>query len=334
MSMNFSHRVGVVSALLAVVAAAAPFADAQGSQAKSSYYQTISIDGVLRTKPAIIYVSPKYQVTLMVNGREITGVSLELSKQKLFSVTLADNHRMIFLDTLTSRGQADLNLILDDEQVLPVHLMVKDSPTGTRIYTFETSDETEEEALAAALPAPAPAAKPPTAPTPTAKPPTAPAPTAKPPTAPAPVPQPVRQPVLPPSSVKPTSPVKPSAQAVARPSTGVPAAPPVSRTTATATYQNVKMGVEVVKLKDEATITLRLTSPTGQALRADINNLRLYDGAKPVPYTVTKEARGRLLPIDVTVKVQSVPASLMVSWPVTSIFPSRQYTLRTQVKVE
>lgn len=324
MSMNFSHRVGVVSALLAVVAAAMPFADAQGSQAKSPYYQTISIDGVLRTKPAIIYVSPKYQVTLMVNGREITGVSLELSKQKLFSVTLADNHRMIFLDTLTSRGQADLNLILDDEQVLPVHLMVKDSPTGTRIYTFETSDETEEEDLAAALPAPAPAAKPPTAP----------APTAKPPAAPTPVPQPVRQPVLPPSSVKPTSPVKPSAQAVARPSTGVPAAPPVSRTTATATYQNVKMGVEVVKLKDEATITLRLTSPTGQALRADINNLRLYDGAKPVPYTVTKEARGRLLPIDVTVKVQSVPASLMVSWPVTSIFPSRQHTLRTQVKVE
>ncbi len=93
------------------------------------------------------------------------------------------------------------------------------------------------------------------------------------------------------------------------------------------------MGVEVVKFKTDATITLRLTSPTGQALRADVNNLRLYNGAKPVPYTVEQGARGRLLPINVIVKVANVPANLMVSWPVTSIAPSRQYTLRSQVKV-
>ncbi|WP_415785948.1 hypothetical protein [Deinococcus saxicola] len=320
--MNFSHRVGIVSALLAVVAAGASLADAQSSQPKSAYYQTISIDGVLKSKPAIIYVSPKYQVTLMVNGREITGVSLELSKQKLFSVTLAENHRMIFLDTLTSRGQADLNLILDDEQVLPVHLMVKDSPTGTRIYTFETADDTGEADVPA--PAPAPAAKSPVT--------SAPAPTAKPAVAPAPAPQSTRQSA--PSPVVPTSSVKPSTPAATRPNSSVPAAPPVSPTASAATYQNAKMGVEVVKVKNDATITLRLTSPTGQALRADISNLRLYDGSKIVPYTVEQGARGRLLPINVIVKVSNVPANLMVSWPVTSIVPSRQYTLRSQVKVD
>lgn len=319
MSMNFSHRTGVVSALLAVLAAGVPLADAQSNQSKSAYYQTISIDGVLKTKPAIIYVSPKYQVTLMVNGREITGVSLELSKQKMFSVTLAENHRMIFLDTLTSRGQADLNLILDDEQVLPVHLMIKDSPTGTRIYTFETADDTEE----ADVPAPAPVAKPPAT--------SAPTPAAKPAVAPAPAPQPARQPASSPAA--PASSVKPSTPAATRSTSSVPAAPPVSPTATITTYQNVKMGVEVVKVKNDATITLRLTSPTGQALRAEISNLRLYDGSKLVPYTVEQGARGRLLPIHVIVKVSNVPANLTVSWPVTSIVPSRQYTLRSQVKV-
>lgn len=331
MSMNFSQRIGLVSALLAAVAAA-PIATAQGTQAKSSYYQTISIDSVLRTKPAIIYVSSKYQVTLMVNGREITGVSLELSKQKLFSVTLAENHRMIFLDSLTSRGQADLNLVLDDEQVLPVHLIVRDVPTGTRIYTFETADETEE------AEAPAPAAKPPVAASPAPKPP------AKQPVAPAPAPQPVQQPA--PSPVAPPNTAKPSAPVAAQPKTSgsnssqarigssVPAAPPISPAATTATYSNVKMAVEFVKFRDDATLTLRLTSPTGQALRADVNHLRLYDGTRPVPYTVEQGAKGRLLPVDVTLKVQSVPANLMVYWPVTSIAPIRQYTLRTRVKVD
>lgn len=309
MSMNFSHNLRVISAFLIVASGFSNFADAQNSQQNPSYYQTISIDGVLKTKPALITVSPKYQVTIVVKGREITGVSLELSKQKLFSVTLADNHRMIFLDTLTNKGGADLNLILDDEQVLPVHLMVKDSPTGTRIFTFESSDGTDEADVSAA---------PAVAPSPT---PLAPAPA---PVAPAAPPSGSAKPSTPPAAVKQTAPT------VQR----TPAAPVVTtRPPTLAAPPAAKMDVKVVRSGTTANVNVRLAATNDQAIRAELRNLRLYDGWKSVPYTVVAEPKGRLLPVEVTVKVQNVPGNLTVMWPVSNVVSRVQATLKSQIKV-
>ena len=319
MSMNFSQHFALASALLIATSSLLPMVEAQGSLS-SSYYQTISIDGVLKSKPAIVYVSPKYQVTILVNGREITGVSLELSKQKLFSVTLADNHRMIFLDTLTSKGQADLNLILDDEQVLPLHLMVKDSPTGTRIYTFESSGGTENAdaptVTPTAVPAPATPNVPPQQPTP------------------APVTPPSGSAKASPSAViKPAEAERPVATQTAMSSTLQPLSVIQSAKEDPNPKVAARMEVRVVRSGLGGTLTLRLTSPAGVALRADINNLRLSDGQTPVSYTVAQGIRGRLLPVETTLRITNLPATLTVSWPVTSIFPSGQYMLRALVRV-
>ncbi|MBB5366249.1 hypothetical protein [Deinococcus humi] len=301
--MNFSQHARIFSALLIL---AVSVTSVQAQTVKVPYYQTISIDAVLKTKPAVIYVSPKYQVTIKINGREITGVSLELSKQKLFSVTLAENRRMIFLDAMSAKGGADLNLILDDEEVLPVHLIVKDQPSGTRIYTFEGGQPSggEEEVEAAPASSAAPAA-------------------------PARVTPPVRAPT-------------PPAGTGAAPDTRTPQAAFTS-TTSTLTAlpaqplrdarASARMDVKVARMGADATLTLRLTSPAGQALRADLNSLRLYDGTKAVSYVIQKTPRGRLLPVEVTVKVTNAPKALLVSWPVTGIYPAGQYTLNTPVQV-
>lgn len=313
MSMNFSQHVRIVSAFLAVTCGILPLAVAQGSGQKSSYYQTISIDSVLKSKPAVIYVSPKYQVTLIVNGREITGVSLELSKQKLFSVTLADNHRMIFLDALTSKGGADLNLILDDEMVLPIRLMTQDNPSGTRIYTFESSNTAEDGEAASAPPAAAPTPTPaPVAPAP------APAP-ASPPSGKATTPAPAQARVQ-------AAPVKPSATQPA------PAAPPaVQPVDLTRTLPAARMDVTATRAGPEATLGIKLTAINPEAVRAELKDLRLYDGWKPVPFTVIKAPKGRLLPVEVSLNVPNVPANLTVVWPVSNASSTGLATLKAQI---
>lgn len=297
MSMNFSHTFCRASLLLtSVLALSAPLAEAQAS----SYYQKISIDMVLRTKPAVVYVSPKYQVTLVVSGREVTGVSLELSKQKLFSVTLADNHRMIFLDTLTNKGGADLNLILDDETILPIHLMVNDVPSGTRIYTFTDTDDSSPEMATPVQPA-----------------------------APAPAPQ---------SPAPPTSKNSAPASAPAPQTTQVPSALPQSSAFGLSARPQppkplVQMTVKATKNQGGVNLALALTSPAGKAIRADLANLKISDGKNVLPYTIEKPARGLLLPVMTTVRVNAASQQMYVQWPVTSIFPSNQYFLTTTVTV-
>ena len=288
MSMNFSQTNRRISLLLTAVLALGAFpVKAQAT----NYYQKIAIDTVLKTKPAVVYVSPKYQVTLVVSGREVTGVSLELSKQKLFSVTLADNHHMIFLDTLTNKGGADLNLILDDETILPIHLMVKDVPSGTRIYTFTDADES----------APEMAAPTPSTPTPAQ---TNPAPTPTPPTS----------------------------------GTGLKAptllqTPPLATNTRPSGKPLVQMTVRATKDQGSVNLALNLTSPAGQAFRADLAQLKISDGKKVLPFTIEKPVRGRLLPLVTTVKVNDAPQQMYVQWPVTAIFPANQYLLKTTVMV-
>lgn len=292
MSMNFSQTNRRISLLLTAVLALGAFpVEAQAT----NYYQKIAIDTVLKTKPAVVYVSPKYQVTLVVSGREVTGVSLELSKQKLFSVTLADNHHMIFLDTLTNKGGADLNLILDDETILPIHLMVKDVPSGTRIYTFTDTDESVPEMAAPT---------PPTTPTPAQNP--APTPTPTPPTSGTGMKAP-----------NPTLQTSPLATTNARPS-GKPL---------------VQMTVRATKDQGSVNLALNLTSPAGQAFRADLAQLKISDGKKVLPFTIEKPVRGRLLPLVTTVKVNDAPQQMYVQWPVTAIFPANQYLLKTTVMV-
>ena len=289
MSMNFSHTIRLVSACLTLTAGLAPLARAQAPQ--SAYYQTITVDSVLKSKPALVYVSPKYQVTIMVNGREVTGVSLELSKQKNFNVTLADNHHMIFLDTLTNKGGADLNLILDDEQVLPLHLMVRDVPSGTRIYTFETASETE--------------------------------------TADAPGTQTV---VAAPSDPALSTPATSSAGQVQpdRPISTLPLSGPVPRNAPAA----AQMKVSTVTSGKDSIVTVQLVSPALQAIRADLKNLRLSDGDKALPYTLVQGQRGRLLPLEVKVRVSNLPKVFTVSWPVNRLYPVQQYSLKTRVQVQ
>lgn len=310
MSMNFSQHARTVSALLILTASVT---SAQAQTAKVPYYQTISIDTVLKTKPAVIYVSPKYQVTIKINGREITGVSLELSKQKLFSVTLAENRRMIFLDAMSAKGGADLNLILDDEEVLPVHLIVKDQPSGTRIYTFEggqpSGGEEEADTPPARTAAPASPAAAPAAPAPAAPPVKAPTPPAG--TGAAPAPRGNQAAFTSTTSTLTTLPAQPVRDSRA----------------------SARMDVKVARLGADTTLTVRLTSPAGQALRADLNSLRLYDGGKAVSYVIQKTPRGRLLPVEATVKITNAPKALLVSWPVTGIYPAGQYTLNTPVQV-
>lgn len=302
MSMNFSQHVRTVSALL-ILAASVTSVQAQSSTAQAPYYQTISIDTVLKTKPAVIYVSPKYQVTIKVNGREITGVSLELAKQKLFSVTLAENRKMIFLDALATKGGADLNLILDDEEVLPIHLIVKDQPSGTRIYTFDGGQSSDEDVSAPA------SASGPVTPAPTLPATPAPAPTA---------------PVKAPAGALPNA----APQAFSASTSTLSALPPQD------TQAAARMDVKVARQGADATLTLRLSSPAGRALRADLSNLRLFDGMKNVTYSVQKSPRGRLLPVETTVKISNAPQQLIVSWPVTGIYPVGQYTLKTPVRVD
>jgi hypothetical protein len=321
MSMNFSQQARTVSALLLL---AATVTSAQAQTRGSSYYQTISIDTVLKTKPAVIYVSPKYQVTIKVGGRAITGISLELSKQKMFSVTLAENRRMIFLDALSAKGGADLNLILDDEEVLPVHLIVKDQPSGTRIYTFEGGQSGGDEDEMDTTPAPTAAPASPAAPI---------APAASPVKAtPAPAASPVKAVPAPPAGTG-TAPAPASRTSqnaftsTTNTRTALPAPTPQANRAA------ARMEVKVARLGADTTLTLRLTSPGGQALRADLNNLRLYDGATAVSYVIQKAPRGRLLPVEATVKVTNAPKSLLVAWSVTGIYPSGQYSLRTPVQV-
>lgn len=310
MSMNFSQHVRTVSALLLLTAT---ITSAQAQTGPSSYYQTISIDTVLKTKPAVIYVSPKYQVTIKIGGREITGVSLELSKQKMFSVTLAENRRMIFLDALSAKGGADLNLILDDEEVLPVHLIVKDQPSGTRIYTFEGGQSGDEEIDASPAPASTPASS------------AAPA-------APAPAKPPVKAAPTPPTGAAPAP--RSSQNAFTSTTSAMTALPPQPPQTAQSSRAAARMDVKVARTGANTTLTLRLTSPAGRALWADLNNLRLYDGATAVSYVVQKPPRSRLLPVEAIVTVANAPKSLLVSWPVKGIYPTGQYTLRTPVQVD
>lgn len=314
MSMNFSAQFRPAVAALTLLALLSASASAD-----SSFYQRLNIETILSTRPATIYVSPNYQVTLQINGREVTGISLELSKQKLFNVTLADNHRMIFIDALTNKGGADLNLILDDEQVLPIHLQVNNVPSGTRIYTFESAGGTEnaDPASPAATPGEGKDGAQGSRPT---------------------SPVQATQPVTPPPAL-PAAPPLPSVPA------GMPGTP-LSVTTATAsqlqrleaTDPNVKpqMTVQVISQSGVTPLKLKinLSSLNGQPLRADLSALKVNDGLQPVPYTVEKISKGRFLPMEAVIVISSPPKQLQVVWPVNSVYPLGQYLLRALVKVD
>ncbi|WP_216327866.1 hypothetical protein [Deinococcus aestuarii] len=338
----------VALALALVVGSAVP-SQAATTATGRPYYQTVSIDKVLSTRPALVVVSPLYQVTLQVMGAEITGISMELSKQRNFSVSRAENGRMVFLDSLVKAGGADLNLILDDETVLPIRLQVANAPSGTRIYKFMTGDaiaaqtaaaqaQEDEEAAAQTQAAPAPAApapRPSTAPTGSRP---APAPVAA-----APAPAPVTRPVAAPTAPRPATTAIPTPPVV-RPATAAtparPAAAPVTTRPAAASAAAprpvVTPTLEVSARRDgtDALLAYKLTSPTGGVLFADMKTLRVTDGRNALAVVPVTLPRSSMAPILGLVRVKNAPNDLVVSLGAQTLGPARAFNLSRKVTVQ
>lgn len=330
MSMNLSaYRTSrsVALALALVVGSAVP-SQAATTATDRPYYQTVSIDKVLSTRPALVVVSPLYQVTLQVMGAEITGISMELSKQKNFSVSRAENGKMIFLDSLVTAGGADLNLILDDETVLPIRLQVANSPTGTRVYKFMTADALAAQTTAAQAtqeeepPQAAPAAPAPAAP------------------APAPVPAPAPKPATPPTSSRPAQPAVPAT----RP-TPAPVVPPAGSVTGAQTVISPAPAtarpaatplLEVSARRDgpDALVAYRLTSPTDGTLFSNVKTLRVTDGRNALTTVPVTLPRSSMAPILGLVRVKNAPKELVLSLDAQTLGPAQSFTLSRKVTVQ
>lgn len=304
MSMNISAHLAPRTAVLAlalVVGSAVP-SQAATTATDRPYYQTVSIDKVLSTRPALVVVSPLYQVTLQVMGAEVTGISMELSKQKNFSVSRAENGKMIFLDSLVRAGGADLNLILDDETVLPIRLQVANAPSGTRIYKFMTGDAIAAQTAAAqAQEDEEPAVQPQVTPAPAA---------------------PAPSPATTPTGSRPAP-----APAVATRTTPAPTAAPRPAPTPT---------LEVSARRDgpDALLTYKLTSPTGGVLFADMRTLRVTDGRNALSVVPVTLPRSSMAPILGVVRVKNAPNDLVVSLGALMLGPARAFNLSRKVTVQ
>lgn len=334
MSMNISAHLAPRTAVLALALLLGSAVPSEAATSKA-YYQTVSIDQVLSTRPATVVVSPLYQVTLQVMGAEVTGISMELSKQKNFSVSRAENGKMIFLDSLVKAGGADLNLILDDETVLPIRLQVANSPTGTRVYKFMTADALAAQTTAAQATqeeedAPAPLTPPQAAPA-------APAPAAP---APAPVPAPAPKPATPPTSSRPAQPAVPAT----RP-TPAPVVPPAGSVTGAQTVISPAPAtarpaatplLEVSARRDgpDALVAYRLTSPTDGTLFSNVKTLRVTDGRNALTTVPVTLPRSSMAPILGLVRVKNAPKELVLSLDAQTLGPAQSFTLSRKVTVQ
>ncbi|PNY79210.1 hypothetical protein CVO96_20045 [Deinococcus koreensis] len=321
------------------------------------YYQTVSIDQVLRTRPATVIVSPLYQVTVQVMGAEVTGISLELSKQRHFSVSRAENGRMIFLDVLAQVGGADLNLILDDETVLPIRLQVANSPSGTRVYKFMTADAVaaqsaaqafgEQDASTAPRPA-APAAADP-APLPTSTSPAQAAAAAKvgaatpqprmtgraarPPAAGAPpAPQAVAAPVTRPAQVQATRATPTPAPRAVTPPAATPAAARPAAARPIPVAEAATLDVTAQRDGRDALVAYKLTSPTGGPLFSNPKTVQITAGRTLLP-TVPVARPSSMAPILGLLRVKNAPKEITLSLTVQTLGPARSFTLSRQVPV-
>lgn len=344
MSMNISAH---SAPRIAVLALALLLGSAMPSEAATSdvYYRTVSIDQVLSTRPATVVVSPLYQVTVQVMGAEVTGISMELSKQKNFSVSRAENGKMIFLDVLVGAGGADLNLILDDETVLPIRLQVANSPSGTRVYKFMTADALaaqsaaqtfkEEKVPPAPTPTPvAPAVKSATSPT-SVRPAQAPA-IAKTTAAPATQPRATATTAQPPAAATPAP--RPAAVQATRPVTPPAATRPVAVTPPPAAARPVAATPTLVVTAwrdgNDALVAYMLTSPTGGTLFSNVNTFQVTDGRTPLTLVPVTLPRSSMAPILGLMRVKNAPSEITASLTAQTLGPARSFTLSHKVAVK
>ncbi|GEM49911.1 hypothetical protein DC3_55460 [Deinococcus cellulosilyticus NBRC 106333 = KACC 11606] len=98
----------------------------------AAYYMELKQEQLIK-RPQTIVVSPQYKVAIQF-PEEITGFTPMIIRMDDYKLSLMENHKILFIDTFVKKGNGDLMVTLGDDRVLMFHIVVKNQPSGTRVY--------------------------------------------------------------------------------------------------------------------------------------------------------------------------------------------------------